>query len=115
MMSDVRSAFDDAVRSDEDVMFQNNRFAIDVLLKLQGAPVGVGDVDRHERCDIAVVADLEASAFAVYQREGADKHVLAELRLADDPHERVKRVLGKRGRFGERAHEIGMLHGGSVR
>lgn len=115
VMAYMGPAFDNAMRSDKHVVFQRNRLTCDLGVELERPPVGIRDVNRNERGDVAVVSDFQQCPFAVHERECADEDVFAEFWLADDPNHRMKGILTEGRCGGEGLQELVLLHVAALR
>lgn len=110
VVPDVRAALDYAMRTDEDAFFEHDRFSIDIRSEFQASTVRIGYVDRHEWCDVTVVADSNGGAGRVDDREGSDVHTGTDRRLPKNPHQRMERVGRKICRLRERTGERIAIH-----
>lgn len=110
VMADVRAALDGRVRAHEDVIFEGYRETRDLRLQLQAAPMRIGGVDRDEGRNVAVVADPHVRAVCVDRGKCADVNPLADLGVAQDPDQRVKRICLEGRRRGECLEKIAVIH-----
>ncbi|MFZ2145125.1 MAG: hypothetical protein WAV78_50795, partial [Xanthobacteraceae bacterium] len=94
MMTNMDAAFDERVRADENMILDNDILSFRLIHQADASFVGVRTVYANKRSNVAVGADPHACPARIDLGKPANVDVLPDLRLADNPDEGMKSVLG---------------------
>ena len=104
------AAFDERVRADENMILDNDVLSFRLIHQADASFVGVRTIYTDKGGDVAVGADPHACSAGIDLGKAANVDVLADLGLADNPHEGMKSVLGHMRGLGEQLAKLGQGH-----